>query len=304
MNLGKLFWGLAFIVFGFLFLLVNYNVLDSSVFSQIWKLWPLVIVVMGFSILSKGSSRIVGIISGIVIAILVLAGLYIAILPTVQCTSGTCIIEPSAQTTIISEPIQEKAQKTEITLETGAGSLQVEGGSSLLVEGDIVNNTSEPKIVRSFEQNTDKVTISNTFTKNMFWFKAFDNNWNIKLNKELPLDLILKNGAVDAEIDLRNTNLKNLKIEGGASSLDITLPKPEERQRVEISAGASSINIKVPKNIALNIEVETGLSSNNFEERGLLKSNNIYKSNNYDQATKKIDLVIKAGASSITLNYY
>ncbi|MFA6694829.1 MAG: toast rack family protein, partial [Bacillota bacterium] len=266
MNLGKLFWGLAFLVFGFLFLLVNYNVLDSSVFSQIWKLWPLVIVVMGFSILSKGSSKIVRIISGIVIAILVLAGLYIAILPAVQCTSGTCIIEPSAQTTIISEPIQEKAQKAEITLETGAGNLQVEGGSNLLVEGDIANNTSEPKIVRSFEQNTDKVTISNTFTKNIFWGKAFDNNWNIKLNKELPLDLILKSGAIDAEIDLKNTNLKNLKIEGGASSLDITFPKPEERQKAEISAGASSITLKVPENIALNIEEEAGLGTNNFEE--------------------------------------
>lgn len=305
MSLGRFFWGLALVLIGLIFLLVNYNILSPSVFSQIWKLWPLLIVVVGFSVLTKGTSRIVGIIISIVIFLIVLAGAFFAIVPTVQCTNRSCVgTGSSTSTTIISEPIQDGTKSAQVTLEMGAAELRVAGSSNLLAEGEIVSNTVKANVNRSTESGIDKLNISSDFSNGRFWFRSLKNSWDIKLNKEIPLDLVIKNGAVDAEVDLRQTNLQSLSIQGGASSFDITLPDKIGTARAEISAGASSFDIRVPKNTALSINAETGLSSNNFEKIGLEKSGNNYTSENYNSSTKKIDLVIKAGASSISINYY
>lgn len=51
MNGWKLFWGIALVAAGVLTLLDNFNVLQVDVWDQIWKLWPLALIVAGLAAL-------------------------------------------------------------------------------------------------------------------------------------------------------------------------------------------------------------------------------------------------------------
>jgi hypothetical protein len=49
MRTGGLIGGVLLIVLGFVFLLTNYGILSS----EVWKLWPLILIVIGASILFR-----------------------------------------------------------------------------------------------------------------------------------------------------------------------------------------------------------------------------------------------------------
>jgi len=52
MKTSHIFWGLLFIVFGLLVLINNFTNIFMD-WGTIWKLWPLVIVLLGLSIIVK-----------------------------------------------------------------------------------------------------------------------------------------------------------------------------------------------------------------------------------------------------------
>jgi hypothetical protein len=109
---------------------------------------------------------------------------------------------------------------------------------------------------------------------------------------------------VDGRLDLSEVNLTNLTISSGASTYDIRLGEKADRLASEINIGASTVNIHLPKSLGLKITYQTGASSNNFTNQGLTKSDDIYQTDNFDSAAKKIEITFKAGASSIELDRY
>ena len=70
-----------------------------------------------------------------------------------------------------------------------------------------------------------------------------------------------------------------------------------------VSANAGSIDVCVPNGVALRLRgSDNPLSSNNYDQRGLVKSGRTWTSPGYDTATVRIDLATSANAGSITLN--
>ena len=71
MKTSHIFWGLLFVVFGLLVLINNFTNIFMD-WGSIWKLWPLVIVLLGLSIIVKHKYG-KGIIAGLAAIILALA---------------------------------------------------------------------------------------------------------------------------------------------------------------------------------------------------------------------------------------
>ncbi|MCW9097382.1 MAG: DUF5668 domain-containing protein, partial [Ignavibacteriaceae bacterium] len=70
MKTSHIFWGLLFIVFGLLVLINNFTTIFMD-WGAIWKLWPLVIVLLGISIIVKHKYG-KGIVAGLAAIILAL----------------------------------------------------------------------------------------------------------------------------------------------------------------------------------------------------------------------------------------
>jgi hypothetical protein len=307
MNIGKFIWGVIVLVIGFIFLAINFGYLDSSVWAQIWKLWPILIIVIGVSIVSGAVAKWAQVVLSILVIIIVVAAIVLSVGPFEQVVTkkeskwswGT---GRSIETKTISEPVNEAAELSRIVIKTGAADINLSGGSSVLVNGEVKSNFLNTDIEREIKGKTDILTISTSSWRPSVF--GGNNDWNLKLNEIVPVELVLETGAVDAKADLKNVNLRLFEVKSGASSYEIMLGDKSDLVKGEISLGASSLKLKVPKSSGIKITADAGVSSNNFSNGGLTKKDNIYETADYDKAAKKIDIKLKTGASSIELERY
>lgn len=158
------------------------------------------------------------------------------------------------RTLMINERAPTTGNTARLEISMGGGTLDISGGSSVLVSGTVDFNlvewepevTSEDGTVR-IKQNIQTIPVPDP-ERDMI------NRWNLQLGNT-PMELELTAGAYDGTLDFSGVPLTRLKIAGGASNTKIRFdePNPQPMSRFEFSTGASSAEL-------------TGLSNANFEE--------------------------------------
>jgi hypothetical protein len=89
-------------------------------------------------------------------------------------------------------------------------------------------------------------------------------------------------GMSDVVADLQDLELTGLEISGGASRLDIKLPRPEVTVRVRIGAGASNLELVRPAGVPVRVRIGGGASQLAIDEfRGNGRID--WRSPDYDQ---------------------
>lgn len=84
----------------------------------------------------------------------------------------------------------------------------------------------------------------------------------------------MNTGAADANLDLTDLTLKELTVDAGASSLDLTVGPSvaDGMARVVIKGGAGSYTLRLPRDLDITLTTDTGLSStdvdNDFQKNG------------------------------------
>ena len=300
MSIGKFLWGFVIIFVGLILLLVNFGILDPSIWNEIWRLWPLIIIIAGISIISRSLPAIGQIILNIlVILIVIFAGVWII---NNQKSVDSSPINSSVGTQIIQEETSDSIKNSSVTINTGATELNMSRSTDKLIDGSVEGNFPV-EVVRSSSGDQENLTLNSNVRGSLF-STSFKNVWNLSLNNSLPTTLAINTGALKGNLDFSEINLKSLDVKAGASAFDITLGDKADKLTSEMNIGASSIKIRIPKSVGLKLTAETGLSSNNFSSQDLTKSDKTYTSSDYDKADKKVELTLKAGASSIELERF
>lgn len=306
MNIGKFLSGVVVLTFGILLLLLNFGLVNASDIYDFFKFWPVILIVIGLSIIFKILPRPIEVLFNIILSLAIIAGLIFVITEATYRKSEVSSSQASNRQEI-AEPVNEEARKAKIEIDAGAGEIDVAGGSTLLIEGRVENIFGTTSLSRSLqsEGRIDQIKISQ-FSKNWIrsWSKDRKNNWDLKINRDLETALEINSGASKIDVSLLETNVNDLSIDAGASTIDIDLASLAQELRTQLTAGASTINIKAPKDTGLKILLNAGLTTNNFEKQGLSKLEQTYSTDNYGQATRKAELVIDAGASTINLDRY
>jgi hypothetical protein len=89
----------------------------------------------------------------------------------------------------------------------------------------------------------------------------------------------------------------------GAASLDVKLGSLSEETRLNVEAGASNIDILVPEEVGCQVKTDDVLSSKNIYGFTKIKSD-LYRTEGFDDADKKIFIEIDCGVSSINIRRY
>lgn len=126
--------------------------------------------------------------------------------------------------------------------------------------------------------------------------------WHLQLAPDLPFDLALKAGASDCRLDLRDLQIKRLRLDAGASSLHVTLPASAGMTEVRCSSGAASLVIRVPGGVAARIRTKGGLSSTSVDRRRFPRQGTTYQSPDYDTATNRVDIQLQIGVGSVDIH--
>lgn len=264
MRAGRLFWGLVILLIGIFLLLEPLGILPEGV--NVWQfVWP---------------------------SILILLGVWFLIVPMFY-RGRKLDVET------LSIPL-EGAREARIRLKHGAGKLEVAAAddSHLLVSGEFGGGVDQ-----SLHRDEEVVRIKLRTPPQVFPFPMGVNfeglNWQIRLNREIPIRLDIDSGASETVLDLSDLKVTELNIETGASSTKVHLPQHAGSTRVRVDSGAASVSLRVPDGVAARIRVESGLAGINVDQKRFPRAGSFYQSPDYESALDKVDIFVKTGVGSL-----
>lgn len=179
------------------------------------------------------------------VAIATLAGASLAC--SVNFGSGTTLRTGPTETLTINEALPSDLEQVALTINMGAGQLDLRGGGEGLVSGEIRDNVVD--WTPSVTNNGDTVVIDQGAADNVSGFNLNGNNivndWTLQLGS-FPFDLTLNAGAYKGTVDLSGVPLRSLTINDGASdaTVEFTSANPVEMDQLTYQTGASSVTLR------------------------------------------------------------
>jgi len=279
--------GLILVALGVILLLQNAGVVDWGLWGILWRFWPVVLLLIGVSILLRGQSP--WLVLGITVVVLV------------GVIAAAVLIERSREPAVaaaFSQPLQG-ITGAEVEISFGAGDLVIGGlpaGSPNLVEG-----TGYPEVEQHFRLQDSKAVLSLRSSRGFWFFGDSGLRLEANLSPQVPLELTVKTGASDAQVDLTNLQVSRLQMEVGASHLSLTLPAKAGTTEAEVDVGAAQVSISIPQGVAARITPQTAVGSFNVDTARFPKSGNRYESSDFATTTDRVDLTVKGGVASINI---
>jgi len=335
MKANKIIKGLTFLLIGTILLANTLEILDWSVWSNLLKLWPLLIVSLGLSLIFRGRS--LSFMGPLIIFLGIIVGVgasYVGInfegeiVREVKTLSREIVIEvekvPETEVALETEitPEIETTPETEITLETEVALetkeyLEIEKASIglNLDVGKLTLGESTPLLYECISQyrykefepfeefsRTEKeanILIYHSQVIKRRISNNIKNDWQLKLNSKIIYDLSIKTGAINTECNLSGFKVEKLYIESGASNINLVLPQYDSK--IIIDTGVSNIDIAIPKNVGATVNIDSGIAIKDLDD--FIKRNGTYISHNYNESEYKTEIEIDCGVSNIDINY-
>src|SRR5918997_3058728 len=125
----------------------------------------------------------------------------------------------------------------------------------------------------------------------------------VALNAGIPWDVEVRGGASRFLADLSGLRLGSLKVEGGASRLEVVLPVPSDVVTVVILGGASNATIRRPEGVAARLRVDGGATNLTFDDRHIGAAGGALdlQSGDYDGAADRYDIAVTGGANNLSI---
>jgi hypothetical protein len=122
----------------------------------------------------------------------------------------------------------------------------------------------------------------------------------LTLSGRVPWSIEARWGMSDIVADLDELELTRLEISGGASRLEVRLPRPRASVPIRVGGGASNVELIRPAGVPVRVRVGAGASYLTVDdvtiENGLRKD---LQSPGYDVTEERYDIEIGAGASKV-----
>ncbi|MBV8904821.1 MAG: hypothetical protein JOZ22_14405 [Acidobacteriia bacterium] len=194
----------------------------------------------------------------------------------------------------------DTSETARVDLGMGAGELRVGGGARALMNADFNYSVPawKPEVVyHSFAGRAD-LSIQQPATAGHRGNGKYD--WDLRLNNEIPVDLLLHFGAGKARLTLGTLNLRSVEVAMGVGQIDMDLRgMPKHDYDVRIRGGVGEATVYLPKNAGVRAKVEGGLGS--FKVIGLHSEKRYWVNDWYDSSRPHVRVDIRGGIGQINL---
>jgi hypothetical protein len=287
---------LILITIGVVALLRNLNFIDSAALDELFRLWPLLLVLLGVEILVRRTldPRVAQPVAFLVaLFILAAAVAYVALGPRVELVHGSQLVfrGGSAPVAESSAPL-DGLQRADLRLEAGGARVSVRA-ADLPSE---LYRLSGPYQGVSLDRarGTLRVSVSGApfFTRGR--------SADLALSNRIPWVIHIETGGSSVGLELRDLSLLGVELSGGASRVTLELPVPTGVVPVDISGGASSLTLSVPPGAAARVSLEGGMSSLRAPFGRGRRSGSTWESSEYQAgASDRLEIRVSGGASSV-----
>ncbi len=193
-----------------------------------------------------------------------------------------------------------EARSAAVSLNMGAGEIRLEGGAANLMEAEFRFNRDNLRPRVDYRVFGGRGELEIRPGRRHTFFGHVHNEWNVRLGGGIPLELGLKLGAGESELDCRRLDLERLTVEMGVGEMHLDLRGPRARSfDVRIEGGIGSATVRLPSDVGVRVRVDGGLGS--VDARGLIKRDDVYVNAAYGQSAVTIDVRVEAGIGSVEL---
>jgi hypothetical protein len=306
---GPLFWGLFLLLLGGIPLLVRAGVLDSGLFADAWRLWPLILVGIGLTILvgHRRAGATITVILALVLGVAAGGALAAGSIPFTNV--GDCVATREPMERVTQDGAFDAPASIDLDLDCGALAVTTTATSTWSLDAA---HLGAPPTVTATGSALSVIAPEQA--------GAHRQEWTLALPADATRTVAVVANAATATFDLRGTALDRLQAELNAGDLrldasqaridrlELTMNAGRARvslaassTRGSLSVNAGAIDLCVPADAALILRVPDQLTfSHNLERRGLANDGDTWRRAGAGGDT--IDLSINGNAASFTLD--
>jgi hypothetical protein len=196
----------------------------------------------------------------------------------------------------------DDSKSARVELRMGSGELRVTSGTSKLMEGKFSYNVADWKPVVDYKAggtSTGELTLSQPNSSGSSFGNSV-NNWDVKLNDALPLDVTANLGAGEANLDLGKMNLNRVDMSIGAGKVNMDLRgEPKRDYTVQIRGGVGETVVYLPKDAGISATATKGLGDISIE--GLEQRDGVWVNPDRIGAPVTVRVDVKGGVGQIRL---
>jgi hypothetical protein len=232
---------------------------------------------------------------------LMIKGRWALLLAGALCLTG-CVIERPGPMQHDSQSIDRGgSESVRVSLDMGAGTLRVAGGTDKLAAAVFDYNVPswKPEVHYSSAAGHGSLTIKQSGHVASGIGNA-NNDWNIRLNSQVPLEVEAHLGAGEAHLDLSALTLRSVDVQMGAGQLNLDLRgTPKASYQVRVEGGVGEAIVRLPSGVGVEAEVMGGIGE--VSAPGLHRDGNRYFNDAVTSSKVVIHLDIQGGVGSIRL---
>ena len=194
---------------------------------------------------------------------------------------------------------REGVELARVHLKMGAGEMRVSGGSDKLARADFEFSNPDWKPQVSYAAGTLRISQPEGSHKSV----NLGNNkydWDIRLHREVPMEMNIELGAGEAKLDLGKLMLRRVDIDLGVGSVDLDLRgEPKQDYSVKIRGGVGEATVRLPTGVGVYAEARGGIGD--ISATGLAHDGDRYYNNQYKKSPVTVRLDVQGGVGSIKL---
>lgn len=193
-----------------------------------------------------------------------------------------------------------KAEMVHAELRMGAGELRLDGGAAKLMEGQFRYNVADWKPEIRYDQTGFRGQLLIEQSGKGGASGNVVNDWNVRLNGTLPLDLDVKLGAGEAHLDLGGLTMRSASVKMGAGTSEIKFSsEPRHSFDLNLRGGVGEATVRIPKTVGAIAKAKGGLGEINV--RGFSKDGDSYVNDAYGKSKVVINVDVQGGIGQINL---
>ena len=196
----------------------------------------------------------------------------------------------------------ESATSANVQIEFPAGELNIQSGTSNLMDASFRYNVDDwqPQVNYSESGTQGELVVSQPGDDKLPVGGGLVNEWEIQLSENVPMDLLIRTGAGNSQLDLGGLDMNSLMVETGAGVTTVDLTGVWQHDvDVSIQGGFGEITVNLPAEMGVRVEMDTALVTVNAN--GLILAENGYINKAFETAPYTLTLKLEAGVGSVLL---
>ncbi|GAB3899345.1 hypothetical protein GCM10028803_20330 [Larkinella knui] len=330
-----LFWGIALITLGVVFMAHNYGwfYIDWSFFS---RFWPVLIILAGLNLIFSRSNSAAALVTTVLLAVSVPLAVVGAFHGNRwdndryeyhynnddddnedsdhnrnedddkdDDNDNQNENRPKVQTSHIAEPMDPIIEQATLKFESGAGRFYVGAPSDSLIEADTRMSVSKYSMSVNRGDGARSADIELKLDDDEIELKSGElvNLVDLRLNPKPTWSFDFGIGAGQANFDLSAYAVKSVKLGAGAADIELKLGDRAPQSDVKIESGVTSVTLKIPKTTGCQVEAKGALTVKKLD--GFVEiGGGVYQTPGYAGSAKKIDIHYEGGVSRFEVERY